>query len=224
MKSTIAAIVCGIVAFGAMHVFMRGGNVNLQSAGILTPGGLAQQKEPSVAKFPEELEPIVRGQAIEKANAWKWDTERAPMVAVLLKDTGSLHSWHAKLPVEMRSESVEDTEMILVVGSQRRSLVEIIKYKQRGAPPIRRYRYQVNVWLVEAKTGKIIGFKDFESEPRPVNPTEYWDTTVIGTPVEHREVFQWFTAEVQRLRQEALAETASQDAKTSEENSPDNDS
>jgi hypothetical protein len=112
---------------------------------------------------------------------------------VVLNRSGRLHEWNDRMLTDWQADSVEATELALVVGPQKRTLLQI-QYYPSGAPPVRRYRYDVDVWLVEAKTGKELASKRFTTEARPIRPLEVWDLTELGEPVEPAVVMDWMQA------------------------------
>jgi len=94
------------------------------------------------------------------------------------------------------AESVEDTEVVLVVPLQKRTLLGVQLYN--GAPELRRYKYDVDVRMLEAQTGKLLAQKHFQSVARPIRQLETFALTELGDPVQMIEVYRWMKAMTKR--------------------------
>jgi hypothetical protein len=149
-------------------------------------------QKPARATFPKDLAPAARADPVPQAAAFN---VRAHVHRVaILKTNGVLYQeWQDKLNEEWQAESVEDTSLVLVLGPQRKIFVEIIPYPD-GAPPISRYKFELEASVVEAKTGKVLANQLFINMPRNVQRIETWNTTALGSPVVFRTVFHWLTA------------------------------
>ena len=146
---------------------------------------------PKRAKFPEELALAARTQPVPIAADFKVSNE--PHKMVFMRPNGALHPWHedhAGYHEDWHTERVEEAELVVVVGNSSKHAVEVIPYGN-GAPPITRYRFQLEVSLVEAKTGKVLTYRSFHNLPRHARPREAWDLTAIGAPVSYHTVFRW---------------------------------
>ncbi len=166
------------------------------------PGALAEEKKEDKqeekklpkARFPQDLAPAARAEAVPRAAAF--DTSAKIQHIAILRTDGKLYQdWQEKLKEEWQAESVEETALVIVVGRQNKKFVEIIHYPG-GAPPISRYKYEVEASIIEAKTGKVLANRIFVNMPRQIVRIETWDTTALGSPVEFRTVFQWAVAEM----------------------------
>jgi hypothetical protein len=182
MKTMALCVVCALGAFAAMHFHLVG------DFGFGEGYSGNGDKPVAEADFPEDLAPAARGEAVPKAAAFKKRAETHP--AVVLDRRGRLHAWHQRLQPGWVADSVETTEVVLVVSTQRKTLLQVQTYAS-GAPPVRRYRYDLDAWLMEAKTGKEIASKRFSSIARPIMPRELWQLTELGDPVAWAEVSQW---------------------------------
>lgn len=146
---------------------------------------------PKRAKFPEELAPAARTQPVPIAAAFVVSNQ--PHKMVFMKPNGALHPWHEDhygYHEDWHTERVEETELIVVVGNATKHQVEVIPYGN-NAPPITRYRYQLDASLIEAKTGNVLTYRSFHNLPRHARPREAWDLTAIGAPVTYHTVFRW---------------------------------
>jgi hypothetical protein len=143
------------------------------------------------AKFPQELAPAGKAQPVPVAAAY--EPGDRPHKMVFLKPSGGLHAWHDSLSgyhEEWYADSVESTELVVVVGVGRKLEVSHHTYPN-GAPPITRYQYDLEASLVEAKTGRVLAHRWFQNRPRGIRPTEAWELTAIGSPVSYQTVFRW---------------------------------
>jgi hypothetical protein len=187
MKIAIVCVVCAIGAFAVMHLHLSGqlgGGDDEPEVEVKPP----EKEKPVRHKFPDALAPAARGEPVPQAADFDKSSETHP--AVVLDRDGRLHDWYKRLQPGWQSDAVEDTELIIVVGTQRKTMLQLITYPN-GAPPVRRYRYDMDAWLVEAKTGKELGKKRFTTIARPIRPVENWDLTELGDPVEWASVSEW---------------------------------
>lgn len=195
MKTAGLCVVCAMGAFVVMHLQLSG------QMGSDDPAADAKKAEPA-AKFPDDLTPALRSEPVKQAAPFRPSSEAHPMV--VLARSGKLHPWHEQQRPEWMAESVETTELVVVVGQQRKTLLQVQSYAN-GAPPIRRYRYDLDAWLVEAKTGKEIARKRFTTVARPIRPRELWELTELGDPVEWAPVGQWAREEATAHAEELVA-------------------
>src|SRR4051812_12818207 len=121
---------------------------------------------PKRLMFPMDLAPAAQANAVPQAAAYK-PANLAHKLAVLTP-TGMLHKWQENLHEEWAADTVESTELVVVVGTQRKIFVDRMNYPN-GAPPIDRYTYECEVSVVEAKTGNVLANKLFRNLPRPVS-------------------------------------------------------
>lgn len=140
------------------------------------------------AMFPEALAPAARAHPVPAAAEYKFGPAPHPMV--FLKVSGELHSWQEGMLEEWQAESVATTELVVVVGTPKRIFVNRIDYPG-NAPPITRYIFEVEISVIEARTGRILANRVFRNLPRDVQPREEWATTAIGRTVSMQQVFAW---------------------------------
>lgn len=141
-------------------------------------------------KFPEALAQLTLAKPMPVPQAAAFQPGEGAHKVAVLRPGGALHPWHEQIPETWQARSVESAEVILVVARQKKSKIDYITYPN-GAPPITRYRFELEVSVVEAKTGKLLDNRVFRNEPRRVRPREAWATTAIGIPVERAVVFRW---------------------------------
>lgn len=142
----------------------------------------------STAKFPEDLAPAARAQPVP--DAADLPAERKTFKTVVLRSSGVLDKWQEYLPEEWRSYRVQDTQLVLVVGPQKKTFLSKQHYPN-GAPSVSRYKFEMEASVVAAKTGKVLSWRRFENIPRPVKNLEAWELTEISRPVSWRTVFDW---------------------------------
>jgi hypothetical protein len=192
MKTAAACALCAIGAFTMMHLHMTG-----------QVGDGPSDNGPGVpqAVFPFDLAPAARGEPVPKAAAFVRTAESHP--TVVLDRSGKLHPWHKHLQPDWLAESVETTEVAVIVTSQKKTHLSVQTYPN-GAPPVHRYGYDMDAWLVEARTGKAIASKHFATVARPVRPVEAWDLTELGDPVSWGDVAEWLREETAAYAAQAL--------------------
>jgi hypothetical protein len=189
MKVMALCLVCAVGAFAVMTLHLTG---QLGSADEYAPELVEKQAAPAAA-FPDVLAPAAKGEAIPQAAEFHPRAPEHP--AVVLDRHGRLHPWYKRLQPDWQAETVEATEVVVVLAPQVKTLLQIQTYPN-GAPPVRRYRYDLDAWLVEAKTGKQIASKRFTTTARPIRPVEPWELTELGDPVEWAVVSEWMRDEL----------------------------
>jgi hypothetical protein len=186
----ICAAVSGLVFFAA---FMQLGGLNIGSGKGSGSSETAknEKKAPPRAKFPQELAPAAQAKPVEKAAEFKPGPD--PHKLVFMTPTGELHPWQEDIPEAWQADTVEETELVIVVGSESKIFVDRTTYPG-GEPPINRFIFEVEVSVVEAKTGKILDNRMFRHLPDRVNGIEEYATTVIGRSVHWALVYRWVSA------------------------------
>jgi hypothetical protein len=184
MKTFALCVVCSALAFVAVQYQMTG----LVFGVRLGEASLPPTPPPPKAKFPDTLAVVCRGKGVPQAAPFNKNTEVHP--AVVLKPTGKLHKWNERLQAGWQAESVEETELVVVVPPQKRTLLGVQTYPN-GAPPIRRFQYDLDVRVLEARTGRLVAYKHFQTVARPIMRVETWALTELGDPVAWRDVYRW---------------------------------
>lgn len=103
---------------------------------------------------------------------------------------GERHSWNNDLPEAWFPAIAEQTQLVACVGEPAEVRVELCEY---DGPDITRYRYDTRVWILEAKTGRVVAEQTFHgSEPRACGYSEDYDLTEIhGIEVGYSDVESW---------------------------------
>jgi hypothetical protein len=141
-------------------------------------------------RFPDDLAPACRGVAVPQAAPYD-PQGRGPRRLVFLFDSGKLRrDWQEMLDEDWAAEKVQHTELVVVVSKDQKSLLGV-QYYPNGAPPISRYRYDLYIRVVAAKTGRVLARNHFVSTPRGIQQIESWELTAIGQPVSFTTVFNW---------------------------------
>ncbi len=141
--------------------------------------------------YPEALAEAARGKGAPQAA--EYQKVRGPHRICILDTQGKIHEWQEKLPDDWIGDSVEATELVLVCSKNSKLMIQHIPYA--GAPAISRYRFDLDVTVVVAKTGEMLIKKRFISMPRNVENVEAWELTALGGPVQFNNVFEWIVAQ-----------------------------
>jgi hypothetical protein len=184
MKTFAFCAVCGFVAFVAVEYHMTGTVLGLRLGEPPPP----PPPPPAKLKFPDTLASVCRGVGVPEAAPFQKSADPHP--AVVLKPNGMIHKWTERLAPDWLAESVEETQLVIVLTPQHCTLLQTITYPN-GAPPIKRFQYDLDARVLEARTGKLVGFKHFQTVARPVRPQEVWQLTELGDPVAWHDVNVW---------------------------------
>lgn len=110
---------------------------------------------------------------------------------VLLSLSGSSHEWSDRLPENWDPLGIRFVELVLCVGDEVERLIETCEY----APPpdIKRYKYEIMLRLLSARTGELIEKVTLRgSEPRECAQTEISSVTrLTGSHVSFDQVQNW---------------------------------
>lgn len=152
------------------------------------------------AVFPDDLTPTAQARGVPAAAAFQPSPTVHPMV--FLRLDGKLHPWQERLREDWAADSVASTELAVIVGVPRKTMVSHHTFPN-NAPPITRYLFELEISVIEAKTGKILANRLFRNVPRPLMHIEAWETTGIGRAVSHHQVFAW----VSKMSKQGFPET-----------------
>jgi hypothetical protein len=214
MKMVFVSVVCTAVAFWVLYA------INIRNSQPVP--AVVDQGNKSASAFPDDMAAAAKGEAVPAAAAWKRVPDSAKVAALSVK--GTLHDWHDKLQPEWQSESVEETELVMVLGDQQRMHVETQTFAD-GRLPIHHYRYHLSVWLLEAKTGTLLAKRQFFSQlvsnpspesdgPIPCSAVTKWLYGTVQLAARSQPIAQ---AQVQPAATEAGAEPGKQTANGSDE-------
>jgi hypothetical protein len=152
-----------------------------------------ENQPPRTLPFPEALAPVCQGKGVPQAADFDAASSK-PHPLVFLKENGQLHdTWQDYLKPEWSAESVESTELVVVLSPEHKTVLSV-QYYPNNAPPVTRYKYELEVHVVVAKTGKVLGRNRFVSIPRRVQKLEAWELTALGQPVSFTTVYNWVAA------------------------------
>jgi hypothetical protein len=112
-----------------------------------------------------------------------------PHPAVSLQPNGTLHQWTERLQSGWQAESVEEAELVVVLPNQKKTLLQVAPFSNGVAK--RRFKFDLDVRVLEAKTGKLVAFRHFENVARPFMHMEAGGLTELGDPVQFRDVYRW---------------------------------
>lgn len=154
----------------------------------------AKQPAPVLSRFPEDLLPAARWQPAPQAAEFAPGPRPHPLA--FFRIDGKLHDWQELLKPGWQAHSVEKTELVVVVGKDRETFLSIQHYPN-GAPPVSRFKYELEIAVVAAKSGKLLARQSFTSLPREIRQVESWELTKLGQPVSFGTVFNWVAAKAQ---------------------------
>jgi hypothetical protein len=182
--SGVSAVVMVVIAMqlGVQH------QRRTQSDQVPSAGAPAEAPAKPASVFPDDLAPAARALPVPAAAEFKPSTDVHPLVYLQLN--GSLHPWQETLHSDWAADSVTTTELAVVLGVPRKASISHHTYPN-GAPPITRYQFELELSVIEAKTGKILANRLFRNVPRPIMKVESWETTAIGRAVTQEQVFAW---------------------------------
>jgi hypothetical protein len=190
--SALAFVIIG-AQMGVFSKDRRGDDaetVEEQPAKPATPG----------ATFPDDLAPAAQAKPVRAAADYKPNSDPHPVV--FLRLNGTVHPWQETVREDWRADTVATTELAVVLGVPKKVFVDRTDYVG-GAPSITRYIFELEVSVIEAKTGRILANRLFRNTPRPVQRREAWEITGIGKAVSQQQVFSW----VSRLAKSGFPET-----------------
>jgi hypothetical protein len=146
----------------------------------------AQAEATPGPRFPEDLALAAKAQPIPGAAEYR--PSQQPHMLAFVRVNGVLHPWQENVREDWRADTIRETELVVVVGTPVKRFVNRIEYSG-GAPPIDRYVFELEISVIEAKTGKILNNRLFRNVPRQIQHREAWETTVIGRAVSLQQVF-----------------------------------
>jgi hypothetical protein len=161
-----------------------------------TPAQAVVETKPApapAAPFPQALAASVRGIGVPQAADYDPKSRRPHPLVILTHSGKLLQDWQKLLNEDWQAETVEKTELVLIVGSDHKTLISK-QFYPNNAPPVFRYRYDLDVRVVAAKTGVILGRNHFVSMPRNIKRVEAWELTALGQPVSFTTVFNWLSS------------------------------
>lgn len=182
--------ICGVAS--GLAFLLMGHQMGLFNDGNASDGNLSTEEKKETgpkARFPQDLAPAARAKPVPQAAPFNGDAKVYPMV--FLKTNGTLYEkWQERLNDGWAAEKVEHTQLAVILGAPKKQFVNVMRYPN-GAPPIERYKYELEVSVVEAHTGKVVANRLFVNVPRAIKPVESWELTQIGEPVAFKTVFNW---------------------------------
>lgn len=191
MKAVALAAGCGVFAFVLVGVQMGMFSEPVAKEKPAEPP-IVEKKPP--APFPDALVPACKGQPVPAAAEINFRERKETYRLAFLKVAGGLHSWQSHLKSDWTADTVENTELVIVLSPQRRSLLNVQHYPN-GAPSVYRYKFELEASIVAAKSGRVLAYKKFVSIPRAINHIEAWDLTAIEEPVTFSTVFNWASSQ-----------------------------
>ncbi len=196
MKTFLICSGVGIVAFLSMGMLLGIVPATVfETPEVGDTASYQPRKKPVEPKFPDALVPAAQAVPVPEASEFIPANESHGMVVV--RPDGVLHDWNEQVNNDWAATSVAKTELVVVVGVQKKSISSVHHYPN-GAPSVTRYRHDLEASVVEAKTGKVLANRVFTNLPRPLAGVERWETTSIGRVVSHRTVLAWVMKHAQK--------------------------
>jgi hypothetical protein len=134
------------------------------------------------------MAPVCRGGTVAAAGGYP---AAGANHVVLLQTDGQPHDWAGKLPSEWKPTSVADTA--LVACAQNEVQLEQIEVCEYEGPDITRYLASLDVRLIAARTGEVIGRRHLEARPRECMGTERSSTTELTGSLEAENLVKALT-------------------------------
>lgn len=138
----------------------------------------------------EKLASVLHGEPITDARTLEGP---GPHQLAILNEAGKFHEWHSYCSPDWRGESPQTVALVVILSPQKEIVLSVHHYQAGGmpAPSITRYKYELRARVFEAKTGKVLAEKHFQTIPRPAGFREPYSLTRLGTPVTWTEVQSW---------------------------------
>jgi WD40 repeat protein len=156
--------------------------------------------KPDTSLIFSTLSTIASGQGVPDAALYNPD-EHGTHTVVLLTTSGTAYNdWNEEfLPYGWFPSSVSDTELAVLIGAEREIRLESANYIN-GAY-VTAYRYEVDMEIREARTGKTLATSTFKgSDPRPFPGTlPSTQTRLEGSHFVYAAVEEWYCQNVNQM-------------------------
>ena len=115
---------------------------------------------------------------------------------VVLTSSGEPHDWSDDLAETWYPQSVQAAQLVACVEEEQERSIEVCPY---NGPDITRYRYEVSLRLVEARTGVEVASTVLRgNDPRECRQTEDYDLTrLAGDHISYSAAADWLRAHVE---------------------------
>ena len=202
--ASLALVVCAILAAcgpsgpTAMPASRAPAATSRASAATVTaPAATATADIPAMVSA---LSPVVSGQGAAGAAAYDADAP-GPHRILLLTQEGAYDVWNDLLPPGWRPSSAGEVELVALITRREILLgTQIYSPQQAGEPDVTvgRYRYECDVELREAQTGRTLAAETWSgTDPIPFPPTT-WVTRLEGSSMEYVTLEGWLSPIVQQ--------------------------
>ena len=133
--------------------------VLLLGAGVIGYALLLRDRAGNIGKtYGEDIAGLCQSAASSTPDERNLKTRIRPFRLVVMKLDGRQHSWHDKLPEEMRAEDRDSIDLVACVGDKRYyDVIESCDYVDGmtgGVYTIKRIQYYQNVYLLNPDTGQ----------------------------------------------------------------------
>jgi hypothetical protein len=139
------------------------------------------------AEMLAALADVCSWQGVEGAAAYEGAD---PHPVVLVASDGMNHAWSDQLPDAWEPESLADVELVACVHPEREVAIEVCQY---NGPDITRYRNEVEIRLMAARTGAQVAATVVRgTDPRECQQMEDYDLVRLeGSHVSYDDVEAW---------------------------------
>jgi hypothetical protein len=198
MKSVVLCVLIGGLVFsvglgvqlGALRE--ESGTSEVDATEPVVKAAPAKPAAPKRMRFPDDLTAATLSKPRPIPGTAAFTPGPNAHKLAMLRPGGLVHEWQEYIPEEWRALRCEETELVVVVGNQKKTFVDEIHFQ--AGPPIRRYIFDVVVSVVEPKTGNVVGYRTFRNLPRNIRNVEAWETTALGRPIGWNAVFRWVSS------------------------------
>jgi hypothetical protein len=197
MKTFYLCVGCGAIVFfaGAFQLGLFDPPPDDDGDKPATAVAKETKAAPKTVPFPKGLLPALQGNPVPEAAGYV--AGLGPHRMAIFKYNGDLHyDWQEMLDPEWQAESVRHTELVVMVGKDVKTNLGTTYYPN-NAPPVTRYQYELEVRVIEPKTGRALVQQRFRSTPRGIRRLEAWELTALGAPVSFSTVFNWLKSQAE---------------------------
>ncbi len=169
----------------------------LTGCGVPSSSYVAPTLTPDTSLIFSTLSTIASGQGVPDAAPYNPDEHGTHTVVLLTTSGTAYYDWNEKfLPYRWFPSSVSDTELAVLIGAEREIRLESANYIN-GAY-VTAYRYEVDMEIREARTGKTLSTSTFKgSDPRPFPGTlPSTQTRLEGSHFVYAALEEWFCQNV----------------------------
>ena len=151
---------------------------------------------PDISSLIQALSPVLSGQAVPGAALYDPSLPGPHKVMILTSDSDPDNFWTMGLPSGWLATSLGETELVAILGPERK--IDLGSQAYNIGPDITAYRYENDLQLREARTGRVVDTFTFKgTDPGPFPQTaSYITTSIDGSRLWPQDVEGWICARV----------------------------